>query len=428
LFYPRNRIICDGDFLGKINEVSSFYKSFTRQFTMMTRSHRYGYICTADRKIIGVVSNTDSETSDRFASYIAPFSVKSVADIEAEYEKSVTSRRIRSAMESLTPAAMLEYCERRIMGQGTELKKAVYKVYSYMQAVASGAPFRAENWLLTSPSGTGKTEFYRTIRDLFRLYNIPIPVVQIDLSQITESGFKGDNVNTIPKKILGEDKKSTGVAICFLDEADKKCLPSYSQGVNINAAIQSNLLTLIEGMEMKIDIDGDDMEFDSGKTMFVFLGSFQELRDKKQQRTAIAPKIGFLTENDASDTAANGDPFHEGLTVQDIVSFGMQEELAGRITSIINFRRLSEKDMLTLIRSKVSDLAREMGCSIILKKCAEEDILKISFGNLGLRQPLNAIKTLVENTIANVFFDRGFDKAEDKIIIYSLNLARIERS
>ncbi len=179
---------------------------------------------------------------------------------------------------------------------------------------------------------------------------------------------------------------------------------------------------------MKIDIDGDDMEFDSGKTMFVFLGSFQELRDKKQQRTAIAPKIGFLTENDASDTAANGDPFHEGLTVQDIVSFGMQEELAGRITSIINFRRLSEKDMLTLIRSKVSDLAREMGCSIILKKCAEEDILKISFGNLGLRQPLNAIKTLVENTIANVFFDRGFDKAEDKIIIYSLNLARIERS
>ncbi|MCC8042811.1 MAG: hypothetical protein LIO69_04780 [Oscillospiraceae bacterium] len=54
--------------MGKINEVSSFYKSFTRQFTMMTRSHRYGYICTADRKIIGVVSNTDSETSDRFAS------------------------------------------------------------------------------------------------------------------------------------------------------------------------------------------------------------------------------------------------------------------------------------------------------------------------------------------------------------------------
>lgn len=71
------------------------------------------------------------------------------------------------------------------------------------------------------------------------------------------------------------EEGSDGTGIVFLDEFDKKLLPSYSsQGENINAAVQSQLLTMIEGRIIRIN----RYEIDTNKTMFVGLGSFDEYR------------------------------------------------------------------------------------------------------------------------------------------------------
>ncbi|MCD7835785.1 MAG: hypothetical protein LUG83_03900, partial [Lachnospiraceae bacterium] len=224
LFFPEYQVLDTYDFYDN----RSSYKSVSRIFQTWIKKDEYGYVFTPC-KIIGIASKSMCHYESQICKErrIRFFDVKTIEDIEKMYADNESVRYLSAALKSLTPAVMLDYCQKRIQGQGIQLKKAVYKVYKYMQAVAAGQPFQAENWLLTSPSGTGKTEFYRTIRDLFRQYNIPIPVVQIDLSQITETGYKGANVSTIPQRILSEKKGSSGIGICFLDEADKKCIPSY---------------------------------------------------------------------------------------------------------------------------------------------------------------------------------------------------------
>lgn len=326
---------------------------------------------------------------------------------------------------------MLDYCEKRIRGQGIQLKLAVYQIYRYMQSVEKGDSFCADNWILTAPSGSGKTEFYRTIKELFARYNIPIPVVQIDLSQITEAGYKGSNVSTIPQRILAEKPDAKGVAICFLDEADKKCVPSYgSNNVDNNAAVQANLLTLIEGTELKVDVNDEQKDFDSTHTMFVLMGAFQSIRQQKQEKRASKP-LGFTASYAAASSEDNidrvEDCFYEDLTLQDMIDYGMREELAGRMVQVVNFHKLSEEAMLELLRYKVEEISDGMGIDIGMTEDSMRAFLSISFGSLGVRRPMNRIRELVQNTVAEVFFDGKFDSRRDRVVIDSLDSAHIER-
>lgn len=337
------------------------------------------------------------------------------------------SRRVAEALNTFQPKEFLGYSQNRVQGQGLQLKTAVYYIYNYMQSVASGEPFRAQNWVLTAPSGSGKTEFYRAVKDFFELHNIPIPVVQIDLSQITEEGYKGSNPSSIPKRILADAPNSNGIGICFLDEADKKCIPSYTaRGDNVNAAVQSNLLTLIEGIQLKVDMDDDEEPFNSNLTMFVLMGAFQDARHKKSHKEK---SLGFLSDPDTNrnTTEKTADSFYDDLTMQDIIDFGMQEELAGRLVQVVNFHKLSKKAMRKLIRCKVNEISNEIGITIEITKAAESALLDIAFGSLGVRRPMNLIRELAQNTVAAVFFEKGFDSSNEKVVIESLNRAHIVR-
>ncbi|MBO4981050.1 MAG: AAA family ATPase [Lachnospiraceae bacterium] len=359
----------------------------------------------------------------------------SFRELEEQYIKGDLGRYMHGILEKLPPKEVLRYCQKRIQGQGTQLKAAVYQVYRYMQDVADGDDFQAQNWVLTAPSGSGKTEFYRAVRDLFAYYKIPIPVVQIDLSQITETGYKGSNVSTIPERILAERPNAKGIGICFLDEADKKCVPSYeSHGMNVNAAVQANLLTLLEGSRLKVEADDEKRDFDSGHTMFVLMGAFQGIREQKQKAEKKPRQLGFVTCCEDTDSADKADAtdrvsdcFYEDLSLQDLVDFGMQEELAGRIVQIVNFHKLSREDMLVLIRDKVKEISEEIRIDIDITESAAEEFVDVSFGSLGVRRPMNMIRALVQNKVAEVFFEGKFDSDKDTVVIDSLKTARIER-
>lgn len=338
---------------------------------------------------------------------------------------------VQEALNTLSPKKLMDYCEKRIQGQGIWLKRAVFQIYRYLERVAQGRDFCAENWILTAPSGSGKTEFYRTIRDFFVIYHIPVPVLCIDLSQITESGYKGDNVATIPRRILAENPTAGGIAICFLDEADKKCIPSYSSGgSDFNAAVQANLLTLIEGSELKVEVNDQEKDFNSGYTMFVLMGTFQNIRQQKQDRQKERPMgFGAVCEEPApgDDIDRVCDSFYEDLSLQDMIDFGMREELAGRMVQVVNFHRLSDDAMLKLIWYKTEEISKDMSIAIEMTDTAAREFLDISFGSLGVRRPMNMIKELVQNAVSEVFFEGKFDAVRDKVVIDSLDKVHIER-
>lgn len=407
---------------------------FLRQsFMKQCKCGKAYWLYDSRRRIVGIgnVSGagfTLSFADDRFG--IA--GTISCEELNKQYERLALNRQVKNAFGNLTPKTMLDYCEKRIQGQGIWLRRAVYQVYRYVENVAQCRDFQAQNWILTAPSGSGKTEFYRTIKDLFALYQIPIPVVSIDLSQITETGYKGDNVVTIPRKILSVKPEAKGIAICFLDEADKKCIPSYgSHGIDNNAAVQANLLTLIEGSELKVEIDDEQKDFNSNHTMFVLMGAFQRIRQQKQEKERTMP-IGFRSEYQRADLKDGidrvTDSFFEDLSLQDMIDFGMMEELAGRMVQVVNFHRLSDDAMLELIRHKTAKISEDMGIAIEMTEPAAREFLDISFGSLGVRRPMNIIRELVQNTVAEVFFEGKFDINSDRVIIDSTDAAYIERN
>lgn len=430
LIFPRQMHCDQYDFA----ESSDRYKNEASDIRSCTGISDIGFICSSDM-IVGIAASKRRKSnlkgvnqSNCFALDSLDLLLKDINTLIAEYARIPLEKKTAKQLKTFTPEEMLRYCERRIQGQGKELKKAVYLVYQYLKSVARCKPFSAINWILTGISGSGKTEFFRVIRDFFKLHDIPVPVVQIDLSNMTEAGFKGEEPMSIPQKIWDENPLTNGVGICFLDEADKKCVASYtSHGNNVNAAIQANLLALIEGKKVS---DDDKPTFNSEMTMFIFMGAFQELRNNKKnaaKRKEAVRSIGFGADLDQPRITAEALPTgsQDELTLQEMIEFGLMEELAGRMVQVINFHSLSEKDMLKLIKYKVVEIAETLEIRIEITNRAANEFLSISYGDMGVRYPMNRIKELTQNKIAEVFFDKGFNHATDMVVIDSLNSARI---
>ena len=178
---------------------------------------------------------------------------------------------------------------------------------------------------------------------------------------------------------------------------------------------------------MLADTDSGKKIFDSGYTMFIFMGAFQSVRNQKAQKTEATRRLGFLAEETGSaDTLDNSaDSFYEDITLQDIIDCGMQEELAGRLSQVVNFHRISKDDMRKLLFHKAEEISRETGICTELTQAAAEDFLQISFGNLGIRRPMNQMRQLVQNAVAEVFFENGFDCQHDKVVIASVQSAYV---
>ncbi|MBR0131788.1 MAG: AAA family ATPase [Lachnospiraceae bacterium] len=309
------------------------------------------------------------------------------------------------------PKQMLDYVNKRVIGQEEQVRQLVFYVMRVVEAAAYYREDPAINCFLAAPSGTGKTEMAKAVRDFLQMHEIPVPVSIIDLSQITETGFKGKNSNTILDDICKNSTSSCdGRAICFLDEADKKFLPSYTTGgVDVNKAIQGNLLMMIEGN--RYYIEDNEGVFDTSKTMFVFMGAFQDARNKKLERLK---NLDVEEKNDKADEIFFGD-----ISVSDMIETGMRDELAGRVGRVINLHRLSECDMRKVIQAKSRQIASEIGIKIELSEKAMEETLEIAYGRAGIREVINRIGEIAMNSIMDSYF-AGKSYRNKKLVIDTL--------
>ena len=323
---------------------------------------------------------------------------------------------------------LYEYCRSRIIGQDDELRKACYLVYDYMMNVSLKKQFRPASWLLTAPSGMGKTEFFRAVRDFFAMHDVPIPVVQRDLSRITEAGYKGAEADDILKDILVASDKldmtrrgfsDIGTAIMFLDEADKKFMPSIDgNSRNFNAAAQSNLLTIVEGTAQYVNVDQEDLSgiVDTAKTMFVYMGAFQDLRNDKRDK---GDEFYSIFKDDEADKSE--DHFFDSITADEMMQQGMLQELAGRIAMVINFHRINESDMCELIKAKAADISRERSIEIELTPDAVKELSDIAYTPLGVRAPMNRITERIVCAAADRLRSGELNTEKEVLVIDSKN-------
>lgn len=249
----------------------------------------------------------------------------------------------------ITETPFNDFCKEitnRVKGQeATEI--VVANIYNYLKCVAYGKTHN-NNMFLAAPSGCGKTETYRAISRYFEHAIPELVIYQVDMTSMTQEGFKGKNSECMTEPLKADDN---GIGIAFLDEFDKKLVPSYSgNGDNVNMAVQTQILTIIEGRK-----EGGRKKIDTGNTLFIAMGAFDACRQKKSIREK---HVGF------GQMSYEGEKHYTYITREDMIDLGACYELIGRFSSIINYHELSEETVDEIIDVMVKKVSRGFECKV----------------------------------------------------------------
>lgn len=294
--------------------------------------------------------------------------------------------------------AFKEAIETRVRGQ-ENLKLILTNIYLYLQCIAKEQKIPRLNMILTAPSGCGKTETQRALKEYFKTEIPKLVISLIDMNQITSEGFKGHDTKYIVSEIKAAH--SDGIGIVFLDEFDKRLMPQHSgSGDNVNGEIQHQLLEAVEGYML----DG----IDTSKTMFIGMGSFDMVRAAREAKAKNTKKIGFGVES----TYEEVDHFGK-ITREEMLELGACNELIGRFGQIVCYGPLSSESIDEIIDMRVSDVSEEFGVKVTISNQMRIFLHENSNTKFGNR----LIKTLISETVGLAMSDILLDEIDCKEIL-----------
>lgn len=346
---------------------------------------------------------------DKTARQSTPFS----ANVESSESESTESKApfeftedhfgLKTFLKNTSFKSFYDQIRTNIIGQDEQLLIACSNVYRYVQALSEGKTIQS-NFLITAPSGCGKSQFFREIRKTLEPY---IPVLQIDLSSFTSAGFIGREVSDITRELANAGSKN-GEGIIFLDEFDKKVMPSFnSAGDNMNLKVQYELLTMVEGATFS-RFDGAKkcvVNTDTANTLFVGLGAFEEVR-KQKLRKANKSTIGFTSAiaKEASDKPTD---IYLDLVYKDLIDIGgCCAQLMGRFSQVINFHRINDEDYLRIVKQYVRDMpSLPDNCSVSITEDGAKDFLQFADSEMGIREVRRALDLTVQKDIIDMLLD-----------------------
>lgn len=283
----------------------------------------------------------------------------------------------------------------RILGQ-KNLSIVCANVFSYLRAASRGS-FINQNMLLAAPSGTGKTETFRAMKDYFNETIPSLPVFMIDTTQLTPSGFKGANLEDVfAPLITATNGTDSPIAIVFLDEFDKRLMNMDVSADSFNKTIQYNLLSILEGANI---YDKNKGSIDTSHILFIGMGSFDAFR---QTRTEVKKSIGFNTEN-----VVPAD--YSSITRDTLLEMSTAPELVGRFSHVVNYSALSSDSIDAIIDKLTLDLSLYHECDIIIKKPYRDMLHTLSKSKFGCRAFNNRLSEDILSVIPEALLHRKND-------------------
>lgn len=304
---------------------------------------------------------------------------------------------------------MLSYVQSRVMGQEdivsvvtniyTHLRRMIGQTLNMRMQTRSGS----NNMLLCAPSGCGKTETYRAIKDYFA-DRIPLLAVHIvDVSGLTPAGFRGSEPSSVVAPLVGYG--SEPIAIVFMDEFDKICTPSYTADhSDMHLEVQHNILTMVEGsrVETARGVVG------TKNILFIGAGSFDGFR--KVRESNEKSEIGFQKdENKKSDHYAP-------VTRENIITAGGCYELIGRFSYIVNYHPLDKEIVLSIIDRNRELIANDFGCELILERKALNELCEQAGSKFGCR----LLDSLMRDPVLKAYGDALQSDAYGDVLVITL--------
>lgn len=232
-----------------------------------------------------------------------------------------------------------------------------------------------ENILIAGPTGTGKTEILTRISKRYE-----VPIVIEDSTTLAETGYVGRKVEDLLRDLYlaaDKDKEKAEKGILVIDEFDKLA-EKGSQEMVSRSGVQRALLKILDGGTLYFD----GMTFDTSKLTIVGLGAFSGIKEKEN---------------------------YDNITTEDLVQYGMMQELVGRFSKVIKMNSLSKEDLKKILQeSNLSPLNTYKGLFEELKvefSYDDEFVDFVATKAESLDTGARSLKTIFDEQISGALFN-----------------------